>query len=68
MASNWLEFLYQAVGSPNGIALTVSDTEPCRQALYRARTAAQDPVLDGLQIRVRSDDELWIVKGQTNGA
>lgn len=64
---NWLELWYAALGTPYGVALAVSDAEPCRQALYRARTQAADPALDGLQIRLRTDDELWIVKGGKNG-
>jgi len=65
---NWLEFWYSALGSPFGIALAVTEQEPCRQALYRARTQAADPALDGLQVRLRPDGDLWIVKGAANAS
>lgn len=67
MQTNWLEFWYAAAGTPYGISLIVTDAEPCRQALYRARAAAADPALDGLQVRARGADRLWIVKGVPNG-
>lgn len=61
-----LEYLYQALASPIGIVLHVSDFNLARQRLYQARASAADPALAGLQFRASRVDpqELWIVKGQ----
>ena len=62
-----LEFLYQAIGSPFGIVLKVSDFTLASQRLYATRRKAGDPGLAGLQFRRGPFDpegELWIVKAK----
>lgn len=62
---DWLSFWYQALASPLGVSLAVSDIDHAKQALYRARAAANDPQLSKLQLRVSPvlpKEELWIVK------
>lgn len=71
MDINWIEMWYSALATPNGVAVACSEPAPVKQALYRARAKAADPALDRLQVRTspRSpEDEIWIVKGQPNGA
>lgn len=61
----WLEFLYDALHSPFGIVVAVSDIVRARQALYRARADAKDPALDALKISTspyEPSSELWIIK------
>lgn len=61
----WLEFLYTALGSQHGVVIAVSDVDAAKQALYRARTKAADPDLNGLQLRTSPTDphdHIWIVK------
>lgn len=59
------EILYQALASPLGLVLQVSNFTTANQALYRARAAVGDPALAVLQFRRNPDNpnELWIVKG-----
>jgi hypothetical protein len=61
-----IEYLYQALASPIGIVLEVSDVGIAQQRLYKARRDSGDPELDRLQLR-RSpflpESELWVVKG-----
>lgn len=60
-----LSLLYQALASPIGIVLEVSDYVRASQRLYRARSEAHDPALVQLQFRHSPYDpehELWIVK------
>lgn len=44
--------LYQALAEPIGLALRATPTGKVRQRLYAARSAAKDPRLEALQIRV----------------
>lgn len=59
----WLEFLYSALRSPYGIAISVDDHIKAKQRLYRAQKS--DPSLVELSFRTSPDDpkgEIWIVK------
>jgi len=61
-----LMLLYQALASPAGVVLAVTDFQACQQKLYQARKRSGDPDLAGLQFRrspTSPDSELWIVKG-----
>lgn len=61
-----LELLYQAMGSPLGIAVQTSDFLNARGRLYAARKQSGDPELDRLQLRrslMMEPDVIWIVKG-----
>lgn len=61
-----LEFLYQAMATPYGVVLEVSDFKLAQQRLYKARRESGDPELGCLQIRrspYQPDNELWLVKG-----
>lgn len=61
-----LELLYQALGTPLGIVIKVSDSSLASQRLYKARANSGDSDLDQLQIRKSpySADELWIVRSK----
>jgi hypothetical protein len=66
-STDLLEYLYQALRSPNGICirLTEGTMEQLRYKLYQARKAACDPALEDLQISwspTEPEQELWIVK------
>jgi hypothetical protein len=72
-----IDVLYQALGSPLGLVIRVSNFALAQQRLYKARRDASDPDLACLQLRrspLVPDSELWIVKGgdvavpKTNGA
>lgn len=61
--SIWQEFLYAALQSEFGIAISVGDPTRAKQALYRAQRL--DASLAGLSIRTSPKNpqgELWIVK------
>jgi hypothetical protein len=63
--TNWLEFLYAALGSAYGVVIAVSDADAAKQALYRARAKSGDPDLNRLQLRTSPTDpieHIWIVK------
>ena len=67
----FLEYLYAALRSPNGVCLQCSDIEWLRQKLYACRKAALDPELDCLSFQPSPNDpcQLWITKkGPANGA
>lgn len=69
--NQWLEFLYQALASPLGVVIAVSDAQKALQRLYQARAAAQDEALAGLQFRrspIAPDTEIWIIKAKPDGA
>lgn len=59
-----IHYLYQALTTPLGVCLQVSDVEAVRQRLYTARREAADPLLDALALvpSPTAPDELWIVK------
>lgn len=62
---NWLEFWYEALNSPFGIVVAVSDIEAGKQRLYQARAKSGDPALSAIQIRVSPVsplEELWLVR------
>jgi len=62
---NWLEFWYQALATPFGIVIAVSDVEAAKQRLYQARAKSGDPALSAIQIRVSPvspSEELWLVR------
>jgi hypothetical protein len=57
--------LYQALASPLGIVLVVSDFHLAQQRLYAARKGLGDPALNALAFRHSPQDphtELWIVR------
>lgn len=61
-----LELLYQAMGTPLGIAVQTSDFLNARARLYAARAQSGDPDLSRLQLRqslMMEPDVIWIVKG-----
>ena len=61
-----LELLYQALASPIGIVVRVTDIERARARLYKAKADARDPALANLQLRkspLGEPDVIWIVKG-----
>lgn len=61
-----LSLLYQALASPRGIVLAVTDFVPCQAKLYKARKDSGDPALAALQFRrspQNPEGEIWIVKG-----
>ncbi len=47
----WLEIMYQALASPVGLLLQVSDLQRARVRFYQTRRAALDPELNRLQFR-----------------
>lgn len=58
--------LYQALGTPLGLVVRVSDFDLARNKLYSARKEAADPDLEIIQLR-RSPYEantIWIVKSR----
>ncbi len=64
--STELEILYQAMGTPLGVAYQVSDFTNAQSRLYKARADSGDPELSRLQIRrslAGEDNVVWIVKG-----
>lgn len=66
MANPNITLLYQAMASPLGLVLSVSDFTQASQALYKARRDTQDPDLAVLQFRrspFSPDTEIWLVKG-----
>lgn len=61
-----LELCYQALASPIGIVVSVSDFGSAQQRLYSARKRSGDPDLACLQFRrspTNPESEIWIVKG-----
>lgn len=61
-----LELLYQAMGSPLGLAVKVSDFLNARARLYAARAQSGDPDLSRLRLQrslMMEEDVIWIVKG-----
>ena len=60
-----LALLYEALASPLGIVVRVSNFATANQMLYKARKDCGDPALQCLQFRAspHADDELWIVRG-----
>jgi len=60
-----VELLYQALGTPLGIAVTVSNVPKAQQRLHQERAKLQDPDLAVLQFRTspfQPEGEVWIVK------
>ena len=70
ISSDYLKFLDQAIQSPCGVALEVSDARDARRIrrrLYAARDKARaegNGSYNDLSVLVRPDYELWIVKRQ----
>lgn len=62
-----IHYLYQALTTPLGVCLQVSDVDSVRQRLYAARREACDPALDALALvpSPTALDELWVVKKGT---
>jgi hypothetical protein len=63
--------LYQALGSPIGIACAVDDFAAAAQALYQCRSALADSDLARLQFRrspYNPEGEIWIVRGSAPAA
>ena len=64
-----LAFMYQALSSPGGIILEVSNFNTARARCYAERAQSGDPSLNRLQFRQgptapgTSQPQLWIVKG-----
>ena len=61
-----IELLYQALNSPLGIVVAVSNFEKVKMRLYSKRRETGDPDLDILQFRrspYSPESEMWIVKG-----
>ncbi len=60
----FLEFLYEALGSPHGIVLQSENRDLLRAKLYKAKRDACDTALDVLALipSPTMADELWIVK------
>ncbi len=58
-----LEYWYQAIQSPHGIEITVSDQNKAKALLYAARKEAHDALLETISIRVppNKPDKLWLV-------
>jgi hypothetical protein len=65
-----LEYWYNALASPNGIKLYVSDMETAKRRLYASRKEAHDAALDSLALvpSPTSQSELWIVRRTPDGA
>lgn len=67
---NFTELLYQALRSPLGIEVTITEGTPAQvaQRLYAARREACDEELESLSIVQPPSGGLWIVKRkQDNG-
>lgn len=64
-----LSLLFQALSSRFGIVCKVDNFALGRQQLYSTRRQSGDPSLDCLQFRQspKAEDEIWIVKGPSNG-
>lgn len=65
MAADLGAMLYEALASKYGIEVECEDFQKTSQALYRAKAAACDALLDQLQIRRHPEHPehgLWIVR------
>jgi hypothetical protein len=64
MSTNELAILYQALHSPFGLCLTVTDFTKTQQLFNRVRSKAGDPDLSVLRFAMSPYDrnELWIIK------
>lgn len=71
-ASDYLQYLYQALTSEEGICLQVDEGERKQavQRLYAARREAKDPQLDilGFVMSPTDENQLWIMKKKPNGS
>lgn len=65
-----LQYLYKALASKWGIALTTNNIVNARARLYKARAESGDTDLSRLQFRPNphNPSELWIVKGEQKDA
>ena len=60
-----LQLWYEALAQEHGLVIAIEgDREKARQKLYRLRSAAPDPDLEGLSVVFSPTDatQLWIVK------
>lgn len=65
LAQRAVEFMYQALAAPVGIALATQNPAGAKALLYSARSAAADPALMGLNIMPSPrapETEIWLVK------
>lgn len=63
--ADWLDFWYRALGAKIGVVVAVSDVPKAIQRLYQVRAKAQDPALQGLQVRrspILPNEEVWLLK------
>lgn len=70
MTQQWdaLELCYEALHSPKGVVVEVSDMAIALARLYKARKDSGDETLELLQFRrspFKPEAELWITKGLT---
>lgn len=66
-ATRAVEFLYQALAAPIGIALATQNPVAAKALIYSARSAAADPALMGVTIMVSPRDpqsEIWMIKSE----
>lgn len=71
MASVSVELWYQALATPLGVIVRVSDPERAKMRLYALRKEANDPDLDSLSIvqsPTNPGEELWIVRRKKDAA
>lgn len=64
-ATRAVEFLYQALAAPVGIALATRNPTAAKALIYSARAQAADPALMGVNILVspqNSESEIWMIK------
>lgn len=69
-SSPLLSFLYQALASPFGISLSVSDVGQAKTKLYSARKDSADEALSQISIHQSPylpEEELWLVKRPKRG-
>lgn len=70
MPTEFTEYWYKALASPEGLCLSTTDREAMRQKLYAARAEVKDAALDELSLVLSPVDasHVWIVKRKQSDA
>lgn len=71
MNTQLLDIWYRALRADLGIRVQTEDARRLKSRLYKVRSDANDPDLDGLALRTSPEDpahEIWITRGgKVNG-